>query len=120
LNRDEELKEKGFVSAPQKYRKFEARGFRTGSGKIELASGYLEKLGYDPLPYYEEPPESPVSTPELNEKYPLILTTGSRSQYFFHSEYRQIPSLRKRHPDPVVDIHPETAEKNHIQENDWV
>jgi anaerobic selenocysteine-containing dehydrogenase len=116
----DELKEKGHVSVPFKYRKFEENGFRTGSGKIELASSYLERLGYDPLPYYEEPPESPVSTPDRAREYPLILTTGARSQYFFHSEYRQIPSLRKRHPDPTVEIHPETAEKHKIGEDDWV
>jgi anaerobic selenocysteine-containing dehydrogenase len=116
----DELKEKGHVSVPFTYRKFEENGFRTGSGKIELASSYLERLGYDPLPYYEEPPESPVSTPARAKEYPLILTTGARSQYFFHSEYRQIPSLRKRHPDPTVEIHPETAEKHKIGEDDWV
>ncbi|MBL7175595.1 MAG: molybdopterin-dependent oxidoreductase [Desulfobacteraceae bacterium] len=116
----DELKEKGHVSVPFKYRKFEENGFSTGSGKIELASSYLERLGYDPLPYYEEPPESPVSTPARAREYPLILTTGGRSQYYFHSEYRQIPSLRKRHPDPTVEIHPETAEKHNIGEDDWV
>jgi anaerobic selenocysteine-containing dehydrogenase len=116
----EELKEKGFISAPIKYKKYEDLGFLTGSGKIELASGYLEMLGYDPLPYYQDPPESPIRTPELTKEYPLILTTGARSKYFFHSEYRQIPSLRKRHQDPIIEIHPKTAEKHNIQEGDWV
>lgn len=116
----DELKEKGFVSVPITYRKYEQTGFKTGSGKIELASSYLEMLGYDPLPFYKEPPESPISTPELAKEYPLVLTSGARSQYFFHSEYRQIPLLRKKHPDPIVDIHPETAKKHNIQEDDWV
>ncbi|MBW1798786.1 MAG: molybdopterin-dependent oxidoreductase [Deltaproteobacteria bacterium] len=115
-----DLKEKGFVSAPLTYRKYEEGGFRTASGKVELASSYLQMLGYNPLPYYEEPPESPLSTPELAMEYPLILTTGGRSKYFFHSEYRQIPTLRKLHKDPIVDIHPETALKHDIQEGDWV
>ena len=87
---------------------------------MDLVSGYLEMLGYDPLPYYQEPPESPVSTPELAAKYPLILTTGGRSQYFFHSEYRQIPSLRKKHKDPLVEIHPETAKAYNISDGKWV
>jgi anaerobic selenocysteine-containing dehydrogenase len=116
----EGLKEKGFIAAPIRYRKYEESGFRTGSGKIELASGYLEALGYDPLPYYEEPPESPVSTPELVEKYPFILITGARSPYYFNSEYRQIPSLRKRHRDPIVEIHPDTARDRDIEDGDWV
>ena len=40
-------------------------GFATESGKFELYSNLLKELGYDPLPYYEEPPESPVRTPEI-------------------------------------------------------
>lgn len=115
-----ELKQKGFISVPIKYKKYKIEGFRTGSGKIELASAYLEKLGYDPLPYYQEPPESPVSTSELAEEYPLILITGGRSPYYFHSEYRQISSLRQREPEPLVEIHPETAKKQNIKAGDWV
>ena len=33
---------------------------------------------------------------------------------------RQIPALRKGHPDPVVKIHPETAEKFGLEQGDWV
>ena len=115
-----ELAERGSVTAPIRYRKHEDGGFRTPSGKVELASSYLEALGYDPLPFYVEPPESPMSTPELAEEFPLILTTGGRSQYFFHSEYRQLPSLRRRHRDPMVEIHPETAQRYGIGADDWV
>jgi anaerobic selenocysteine-containing dehydrogenase len=117
----DELKEKGYIFPPIKYRKHEDTGaFLTASGKIEIHSNLLEGLGYDPLPYYQEPPESPVSTPELLAKYPYILITGGRIPYFFHSEQRQIPSLRKRHPDPLVQMHPETAEKHGIEEGDWI
>jgi thiosulfate reductase / polysulfide reductase chain A len=116
----EQLKAQGFVTAPVQYRKYEMTGFRTGSGKIELASGYMEMLGYDPLPDYEEPPESPTSSPELARDYPLVLTTGGRSPYFFCSEHRQIPSLRGRHPDPIVDLHPDTAKRRGIRDGDWV
>ena len=115
-----ELAQRGSVTAPIRYRKHEDGGFRTPSGKVELASSYLEALGYDPLPSYVEPPESPMSTPELAEEFPLILTTGGRSQYFFHSEYRQLPSLRRRHHDPMVEIHPETAQRYGIGADDWV
>lgn len=116
----EELKKRGYVSVPIKYRKYEEKGFNTPSGKVELYSSILEKLGYDPLPHYKEPPESPVSTPELAREYPLILITGGRTPCFFHSEGRQIPSLRKLHPDPIVEIHPETAKELGIKDDDWV
>jgi len=115
-----QLKEKGWATLPFKYRKYEKKGFRTPSNKVELYATILEKQGYDPLPYYQEPPESPISTPELLNEYPLVLTTGGRTQYFFHSEYRQIPSLRKKDPDPIVEIHPRTADAGGIQDGDRV
>ncbi|NIP96025.1 MAG: hypothetical protein GWO24_22345, partial [Akkermansiaceae bacterium] len=34
-------------------RRYEKNGFATFSGKVELASSVLEKLGYEPLPEYE-------------------------------------------------------------------
>jgi len=61
-----------------------------------------------------------VDMPELVDEYPLILTTGGRSQYFFHSEYRQIPSLRKRDPDPIVEIHPQAAKDCGIKDGEWI
>jgi len=39
---------------------------------------------------------------------------------FFHSEHRQIPSLRQMNPDPITEIHPETAEKLGIKDGDWI
>jgi anaerobic selenocysteine-containing dehydrogenase len=95
-------------------------GFATSTGKVELCSTVMEKLGYDPLPYYIEPNESPYSTPELAQEYPLILSTGGRVPYYFHSQYRQIPRLRALQPNPIVQIHPETARNLDIGDGDWV
>lgn len=95
-------------------------GFPTPSGKVELYSTILEKLDYDPLPYYEEPPESPISTPEVAKDYPLILTTGGTFMPMFKSEFMQPELGRRRHPDPLMDIHPETARRLGIAEGDWV
>jgi len=124
----EELREMGAVYKPYEYKKYEKGmlrsdgnpGFNTSTGKVELYSTVFEKLGLDPLPYYEEPPESPVSAPEIAKEYPLILTTGAKVYAFFHSEHRQIPLLRQLNPDPIVEIHPETAKKLGIKDGDWV
>ncbi len=95
-------------------------GFATQSGKFELYSNLLEQLGYDPLPYYEEPPESPVATPEIAAEYPLILINGGRFLPQFQSEHRQFGmGLREQHPDPLLQIHPETAARLGIREGDW-
>ena len=46
--------------------------------------------------------------------------TGARQPGFFHTENRQIPWLRELHPDPIVQIHPQTADREGICEGDWV
>ncbi len=95
-------------------------GFDTPTGKVELYSKRYEEWGLDPLPYYEEPRESYVATPELAKKYPLILTTGRRSPVFFHSEHRMIPWLRELDPDPECEINDQTAAELGIENGDWV
>ncbi|MCX8205151.1 MAG: molybdopterin-dependent oxidoreductase, partial [Candidatus Nezhaarchaeota archaeon] len=114
-----EFAERGWLEAPKRYRKYLEEGFKTPSGKVELYSKRLEEWGFDPLPSYVEPPESPVSRPDLAEKYPIVLTTGARIPYFFHSEHRQIASLRRLHPDPIVDLGPETARKCGVADGRW-
>jgi anaerobic selenocysteine-containing dehydrogenase len=95
-------------------------GFRTPSGKVELYSTSFEEFDMDPLPFFREPPESEISTPELMEKYPLVMVTGRRSPVFFHSEHRMIPWLRECDPYPIVEIHPDTARPLQIEDGEWV
>jgi anaerobic selenocysteine-containing dehydrogenase len=116
----DEFKQQGSLKVPFKYRKYENGGFKTPTGKIELYSTRFERMGYDPLPTFREPPESPVSEPEVAKEYPLVLTTGGRISYFFNSEHRQIPKLRKSQRDPQAEIHPETAAKLGIANGDWM
>jgi len=97
-----------------------AKGFATPTGKVELYSTILERLGYDPLPHYEEPPETPVSRPDLTREYPFILITGARFRPMHHSEHRQIRSLRRLYRYPTAEINPETARRLGIGEGDWV
>lgn len=123
-----EFKEMGYLARTgkdQPYYKYKTDywrkggGFGTPTGKVELYSTVMEKNGYDPLPCHREPGESPYSTPELAREYPLVLTTGGRSPYFFHSQYRQIPWLRQLQPYPVMQIHPDTARDLKIADGDW-
>jgi len=116
----EEFVKKGFLRGKMEYRKYEKKGFSTPTGKVELYSTRMKEWGYDPLPQFREPPESPVSRSDLLKDYPYILITGMRPTAFFHSEHRQIPWLRELLPEPFVEIHPETAEKEGIREADWV
>ena len=115
----EEFKERGYLQGDMRYRKYEEKGFSTPTGKVELYSTVLEKWGYDPLPQYREIPESPVSRPDLAERYPYILNAGLRTPVFFHSEHRMIPWLREIRPDPIVEIHPQTAKTHGIEDGQW-
>ena len=56
-----------------------------------------------------EPGESPVSTPELFEEYPLVMSTGFRQPFYFLGQYRNIPWLRSYMEFPQCQMHPETA-----------
>jgi anaerobic selenocysteine-containing dehydrogenase len=115
----EEFRKVRVISGSKMYKQYEKGGFRTPSGKVELYSKQLKDWGFDPLPVYYEPPETPFSEPELAKEYPLIFTNGKVPMYK-HSFGRQIESLRKKRPDPLVTIHKETAGKLGIAEGDWV
>ncbi len=89
------LKITKFKDYPEMYRKYEGflEGFLTPSKKVELYSERLEGLGYDPLPVYREPAESPVSRSDIAKEYPLIVITGSKLEMYTHSMMRNIPPL---------------------------
>ncbi len=109
---------KPVVKRPEKY--YEQKGFKTPSGKVEIVSSILAHHGYDPLPVYKEPVDSPLSKPELKDTYPLVLTTGARRLAYTHSQFRNISPLRQLIPDPVVDIHPSDAKERKIETGDFV
>ena len=98
----------------------EQQRFPTPSGKVELYCEALEQMGYDPLPHYTEPPESPVASPDLAREYPLILTTGARLMAYKNTTLRNLPKLHKKTPEAAVEIHPQSAEKYGISDGDMV
>jgi anaerobic selenocysteine-containing dehydrogenase len=95
-------------------------GFNTPTGKVELVSEVLKQYGFDGLPRYEEPVYSPVSTPDLAEKYPLVLNSGSRVPFYTHSKLRNLPWLNQFMPDPIVRIHPQDARERGLSDGDEV
>ncbi len=95
-------------------------GFPTSSRKFEIYSDVLEKSGFDPLPTYLEPQRSPTSSPELLEKYPLILSTGYRNRYYTHAQFRGIKPLQEKNPEPKAEMGPCTAETYDINDGDII
>lgn len=95
-------------------------GFNTSTGRIELWSYGYDRWGVDPLPFHVEPPESPLSTPETYKEFPIVLSGGGRSFEFFHSEHRQMPTMREFHPWPLIMVNPADCEKYGVREGEWI
>ncbi|MEG3641452.1 molybdopterin-containing oxidoreductase family protein [Magnetococcus sp. PR-3] len=99
---------------------YEARGFPTPSGKVEFDADELHQSGYDGLPTYKEPAESPHSKPDTAKDYPLVLTTGGRSVVYTHSQQRRFDALLAVDPVPRVQMHTSEAEQRNIVDGDRV
>lgn len=109
--------------SPQElYRKYDrlfAAPFLTDK-KVALYSEAFERLGYDPLPVYKEPGESPISRPDLAKEYPLVAMASLKPGLYTHSQFRTLPWLREIMPEPWIEIHPDTAGVLGIKDGDMV
>ncbi|HWQ77134.1 MAG TPA: molybdopterin-dependent oxidoreductase [Syntrophomonas sp.] len=104
----------------EEYQRYEKQGFGTPSGKVELLPSLFAAAGLDPMPQWEEQPQSKNRTPELAKEYPYRLLSGLRIRPWWHSQHRQLKTLRWMHPYPVVEINPETARKLNIVNGEMV
>lgn len=106
---------------PFAYRKFAARaadgtvpGFETSTRRVELYCERLREHGHDPLPNFVEPVDGPAAPGALS----LVLTTA-KSGFFVHSSHRHVASLRRKAPDPAVEISPALAVARGLSAGDW-
>ena len=89
-------------------------------GKVEIYNTSFEEHGINPLPEWKEPPESITGTPELVNRYPLILSDYHTSNCYSASWQRNVPYLREIQPFPALNINPDTAAERGIKDGDWV
>ncbi|MEZ5534890.1 MAG: molybdopterin-dependent oxidoreductase [Thiolinea sp.] len=113
----EELVDQGFLDADRQWR---LHGFRTVTGKVEFDAQELRDYGYDGLPVYHEPRESPLSAPEMLAEFPLVLTSGGRQKFFTHSQQHNVAAMLQYDPYPRVQIHPDDAAVRDLQSGDAV
>ncbi len=115
----EDLKQKSIIhtTQPIEYKKYLKDGFNTRSKKVELYSQTLKDHGYDPLPVYREPSASLNAGADLADGYPLVGTTR-RPGIYVHTRYRNLPTLRRMQPDPLLWIHPDDAIARGISDGD--
>jgi anaerobic selenocysteine-containing dehydrogenase len=99
-------------------RGYRKNGFGTPTGKVEFDAMALRDAGHDGLPTYAEPYLSPEGSPEVAKDFPLVLTSGGRSNNYTHSQGRMLETLRKREPDPRLQISPEDALARDIRDGD--
>ncbi|MEA2774191.1 MAG: hypothetical protein QOD93_7153 [Acetobacteraceae bacterium] len=109
----EALERDGYAMFPYTFRDFAKEPFRTSSGRLELYSNALASVGMDPLPVYAPPPVEPSSD------YKLVLQTGQREKTYHQSRFREQAWARKVSPDPLVHVHPATAEDHGLRDGDW-
>ncbi|WP_052223426.1 molybdopterin-containing oxidoreductase family protein [Novosphingobium malaysiense] len=108
-----------YLPQDRQFRKYRKHGFATASGKVELIPSLLADLGIDPRPTYTGPPYA-RSDVDDEAAYPLQMLTGSRVLEFMGSTMRQARKMKARHPEPLVELHPETAAEHGIADGDWV
>ncbi|MFV8819283.1 molybdopterin-containing oxidoreductase family protein [Haliea sp. E17] len=108
-----------YIPQNRTFRKYREHGFATASGKVELIPDFLRRFGIDPRPVYTGPP---YAMPDVDDEsyYPLQMLTGSRVLEFMGSTMRQSRKMLARHPEPLVEIHPDTAAAYGIADGDWV
>ncbi|WP_298255805.1 molybdopterin-dependent oxidoreductase [Bradyrhizobium sp.] len=93
------------------------RGFATPTRRVEIYSELMLDHGYSPLPDHVEPAESPLSE-ALDNRFPFVLTTA-KSGWFIHSSHRHVASLRKKTPEPAVEMNERLAAQRGLKEGDW-
>ena len=110
----DQLTDQGILRGSERYYKYKDKGFKTPTGKVELSLSRAPR-GIAPTPSFSEP------FARTSAEFPLILT-GHKSRNYFCSDHRMLDSLRRREPDPLVEVHPETAGAAGIADGDgtWV
>lgn len=107
------------LNYPRPHVPFADGRFRTPSGKVELFSAQLAEAGQDPLPGWVPDTESAQASPERARLYPLQLVSAA-SHYFLNSSFGNVPTLRRLHGEPSLEIHPDDAARRSILDDDWV
>jgi anaerobic selenocysteine-containing dehydrogenase len=89
-------------------------GFPTPTKRVEIYSERLLEHGYEPVPSLQDKPISPCGP-----QFPLRLSCA-KTVAFCHSQHRNLASLRRLMPDPILEMAAEAAAARSIANNDWV
>lgn len=89
---------------PGTLRRYTRRRFFTESGKAQFKT-----------PVYQPPDEN------TDAEFPFGLTTGRvASQWHTRTRTGKVPQLTKKDPEPFVEIHPDDAAENKVEDGEWI
>jgi formate dehydrogenase (coenzyme F420) alpha subunit len=89
---------------------YEKKGFNTPTKKFEFYSTLLEGAGFDPLPRYVDLKEAKGDMGVNDAEFPFLLNIGIKPGLFCHTQFHNVPLLHDLNPEPMVEIHPATAD----------
>ncbi len=108
----EEVKAKGYAEAPETHAGEDSEpSWNTPSGKIELYSDTLAKVGFPGVPTWEEPPQ-----PADGQFYLLTGKVAQSTQ--FGTQNNQL--LHKYSDEPRLWMNTRVATQNGLADGDWV
>ena len=109
----EEIKAKGYAETPEAYHVTEGNepAWNTPSGKIELYSDTLARMGFPGVPTWEEPPQ-----PAEGQFY--LLTGKVAQQTQFGTQNNQL--LHKYSDEPRLWMNVTTAAQKGLADGEWV
>jgi len=116
----DELRRVGWVRAPypDDGRPFGDGRFDTASGRVELASERLERMGQPRVPVFVAPREGPYGDAALAERYPLQLLTPKHHARFLNTGYAHLPKHGPPEGGPFVELDPVDARQRGLADGD--
>ena len=118
----EELERESFVhinTPTRPFVPFADEQYPTPSGKIEIYSEQMLRLGLDPVPDYVPGSESRDGNPELAARYPLRLISPA-AHHFLNTSFGDMPTMRRKQRFPTLELNPADATTRGITHGDWL
>lgn len=94
---------------------FEGGVFPTHDGRIQLRCDEMRAHGEDPLPYYTGP-EAPAAS-RVDGSFRLL---SGAAHHFVNSSMANLPNLERKEGRPLLEIHPDDADRLGIQHGQLV
>jgi len=113
----EELKKKGILSVGEKWKEGLGK-LETLSGKVEIHSSTLEKLGFPPIPRWEEPLVSP--DPKDLHSFRLLHGKQSIHTHSMTADQPYLMAISRRYDLIRLWMNRERGKRLGLKDGDWV